>query len=72
MTLWALAGGSGLCGVFGPPCCGISEADHDGKPAHPVEVLVVAGPHVGTVGVVDWCEEHENLFYAQQVEEYLN
>jgi hypothetical protein len=37
-----------------------------------VEVLVVAGPHAGTVGVVDWCDEHENLFYAQQVEEYLN
>jgi hypothetical protein len=43
-----------------------------GKPAHAVEVLVVAGPHAGTVGVVDWCEEHEKLFYAQQKDEYLN
>ena len=48
-----------LCGVFEPPCRGISEADHDGKPAHAVEVLVVAGPGDGTVGVVDWCDEHE-------------
>jgi hypothetical protein len=46
-----------------PPC---------GKPAHPVEVLVVAGPRSGTVGTVDWCDEHENLFYAQQEDEYLN
>lgn len=42
------------------------------RPAHVVEVLVVAGPHSGTVGVVDWCEEHENLFYAQQKDEYVN
>jgi len=33
---------------------------------------VVRGPGAGTVGVVDWWDEHENLFYAQQVEEYLN
>lgn len=42
------------------------------KPGRPVKVLVVAGPGAGTVGVVDWCDEHETLFYAQQVEEYLN
>jgi hypothetical protein len=30
------------------------------------------GPCAGTVGVVDWCNERETLFYAQQVEEYLN
>jgi hypothetical protein len=37
-----------------------------------VEVLVVAGPRSGTVGTVDWCDEHENLFYAQQKDEYIN
>jgi hypothetical protein len=42
------------------------------KPAHAVKVLVVVGPCAGTVGVVDWCNEHKTLFYAQQVEEYLN
>jgi hypothetical protein len=62
----------GLCGVFGPPCRGISEADHDGKPAHAVEVLVVAGPHAGTEGTVNWCDEHGKMFYAQQENEYLN
>jgi hypothetical protein len=62
----------GLLRVSGPPCRGISEADNDGKPAHPVKVLVVRGPGAGKVGEVDWCYEHEKQFYAQQVEEYLN
>jgi hypothetical protein len=46
-----------------PPC---------GNPAHPVKVLVVAGPRAGTVGVVDWCDQHEKMFYAQQGNGYLN
>jgi hypothetical protein len=37
-----------------------------------VKVLIVRGPGAGKVGEVDWCDEHENLFYEQQVEEYLN
>jgi len=46
-----------------PPC---------GKPARVVRVLIIRGPGAGKVGEVDWCDEHESLFYAQQVEEYLN
>jgi hypothetical protein len=45
-----------------PPC---------GKPANVVEVLVVAGSHAGTVGTVNWCDEHGKMFYAQQENEYL-
>jgi hypothetical protein len=38
-----------------------------------VEVLVVAGPGAGTVGTVDWYDEHEKQFYADhQEDEYLN
>jgi hypothetical protein len=37
-----------------------------------VEVLVVAGPHAGTEGTVNWCDEHGKMFYAQQENEYLN
>jgi hypothetical protein len=47
-----------------PPC---------GRPAQRVEVLVVAGPHAGTVGWVHYCAEHEKQFYADHREdEYLN
>jgi hypothetical protein len=46
-----------------PPC---------GKPARPVKVLVVRGPGVGKVGKVDWCLEHEQMFYAEHESEYLN
>jgi len=46
-----------------PPC---------GKPAHVVMVLVVRGPGAGKVGEVDWCDEHEQMFYAEQKDEYLN
>ena len=46
-----------------PPC---------GKPAHVVRVLIVRGPGAGRVGEVDWCDEHEKMFYDQQEDEYLN
>jgi hypothetical protein len=39
---------------------------------HPVKVLVVRGPGAGKVGEVDWCDEHEQMFYAEQKDEYLN
>ena len=43
-----------------------------GKPAQAVKVLIVRGPGAGRVGEVDWCEEHEQMFYAEQKDEYLN
>jgi hypothetical protein len=46
-----------------PPC---------GKPAHPVKVLIIRGHGAGRVGEVDWCDEHEKMFYAEQKDEYLN
>jgi hypothetical protein len=33
---------------------------------------MAAGPRAGQVGEVDWCDEHEKMFYAQQSDEYLN
>ena len=46
-----------------PPC---------GKPAHVVRVLIIRGPGAGRVAEVDWCLEHEQMFYAEQKDEYLN
>jgi hypothetical protein len=37
-----------------------------------VKVLVARGPGAGKVGDVDWCDEHEQMFYAQQKDEYVN
>jgi len=58
------AGGSCSWYIEGHPPCG--------KPAHRVKVLMAAGPRAGQVGEVDWCDEHEKMFYAQQSDEYLN
>jgi hypothetical protein len=46
-----------------PPC---------GKPARVVRVLIIRGPGAGRVAEVDWCLEHEQMFYAEQKDEYLN
>jgi hypothetical protein len=34
--------------------------------------LIVRGPGAGRVGEVDWCLEHEQMFYAEHEGEYLN
>jgi hypothetical protein len=72
MARWRTLLVQGLLRVSGPPCRGISEADHDGKPAHAVKVLIVRGPGAGKVGEVDWCNEHGKMFYDQQEDGYLN
>jgi hypothetical protein len=64
---------SGSASLMNPTCSWHLEGHPPcGKPTHAVQVLIVRGPGAGRVGEVDWCDEHEKLFYAQQGDEYLN